>query len=285
MIAPKVSGAWNLHHLFPNLDFFLMLGSIASILGNHGQSAYGATSTFLDAFAEYRLAQGLPAATLSLGAIRGAGYFAKDDFETRARHVDKHMGLQWLDEDEVFAFVSAAIRSQTASKTPNSSSDNSNNSYQWITGLRPRDDTTTAKAEPFWMSDSKFSPLRLAYRASRLSQPNPADQLSSASPKQRLEKAASFDEARKLAYDVLAAKIADVLMKGVEEVGGGQSMVSCGLDSLVAVEVRNWILRELDVRVSMFDLVSGNSVEMLAVVVVLKSKGVGEEVKGEWKGE
>ena len=84
---------------------------------------------------------------------------------------------------------------------------------------------------------------------------------------------------------MLAAKIADVLMKGVEEVGGGQSMVSCGLDSLVAVEVRNWILRELDVRVSMFDLVSGNSVEMLAVVVVLKSKGVGEEVKGEWKGE
>ncbi len=83
---------------------------------------------------------------------------------------------------------------------------------------------------------------------------------------------------------MLATKIADVLMKPVEEVrgNGAVSMVSYGLDSLVAVEIRNWITRELEVRVSMFDIVSGNSLEMLAGVVVGKARGV---VVGEGEGE
>lgn len=275
VIAPKVDGAWNLHHSFPHLDFFLMLGSLASFLGNHGQSAYGATSTFLDAFAEYRTACGLPAATLSLGAVKGAGYFAKD-VETRAWHVDKHMGLQWLEEAEVFAFVAAAIKTQTAGP-------GKMRNYQWITGLKPRDDVTE---EPFWMSDSKFSNLRVAYHASQSSQQagSTGGQMAG-SLNQRLEKASSFEEARQMVYETLVVKIADVLMKNVEDVSGSQPMASYGLDSLVAVEIRNWIARQLDVKVSMFDLISGNSLEMLAVVIVLKSKAVGKGVKDEWKEE
>lgn len=273
VIGPKVEGAWNLHHSFNNLDFFLMLGSLASFLGNHGQSAYGATSTFLDAFAEYRIARNLPAATLSLGAVRGAGYFATN-VDTRAWHVDKHMGLQWLDQDEVFAFVSAAIRTQTAGpgKARN---------YQWITGLRSRDDVTE---EPFWMSDSKFTHLRLAYRISQSSQAK-AGQGKGGSPSERLEKASSFEEARKLVYETLAVRIAEVLMKSVEDVSPSQAMSSYGLDSLVAVEIRNWIARELGVKVSMFDLISGNSLEMLAVVIVMKSKGVSQAIKNEHREE
>ena len=248
-----------------------MLGSLASFLGNHGQSAYGATSTFLDAFAEYRTAQGLPAATISLGAVKGAGYFAQD-LDTRAWHVDKHMGLQWLDEAEVFAFVDAAIRAQTAEpgKTRN---------HHWITGLRPRPDLTQ---DPFWMSDSKFSVLRLAYRASRngdLLLGGGNDGSKPASLTQQLAKAKSFDEGRSLVLDALTVKIADVLMKSAEDVSAASPMVSYGLDSLVAVEVRNWIARELEVKVSMFDLVSGNSLEQLAVVVVMKSRVVRKEIK------
>ena len=135
------------------------------------------------------------------------------------------------------------------------------------------------------MSDSKFSALRLAYRASRSAQSGPTGQRKSASSRQRLEQAASFEEARALVYGVLAVKIADVLMKDVEEVSPTQPMVSYGLDSLVAVEVRNWITRELDVRVSMFDLISGNSLDLLAVVIVLKSKAVSKQVKEEYKEE
>lgn len=130
------------------------------------------------------------------------------------------------------------------------------------------------------MSDSKFSVLRLAYRASRSGDLlGGNDGSKPASLTQQLGKAKSFDEGRSLVLGALAVKIADVLMKSVEDVSPGLPMVSYGLDSLVAVEVRNWIARELEVKVSMFDLVSGNSLEQLAAVVVMKSRVVKKEIK------
>ena len=137
------------------------------------------------------------------------------------------------------------------------------------------------------MSDSKFEHLRNAYQASR------SDGLAGgaggggkvASLTQRLGKATSFEDARALVFDALAVKISEVLMKSVEDVSPSLPMASYGLDSLVAVEIRNWIARELDVKVSMFDLISGNSLEMLAVVVVGRSKVVSREVKAEWKAD
>ncbi len=184
------------------------------------------------------------------------------------------MGLQWLDEVEVFAFINAAIRAQTAGP-------GKRRNYNWITGLRPRDDVTD---EPFWMSDSKFSLLRQAYRAAR-SEDVGGGGGKAATLTQQLGKARSFEEARSLVFDGLAGKIAEVLMRSVEDVSPTMPMASYGLDSLVAVEVRNWIARQLDIKVSMFDLISGNSVEMMSVLIVMKSKVVRKEIKEEWKGE
>lgn len=190
------------------------------------------------------------------------------------------MGLQWLDEAEVFAYVSAAIRAQTAG--PGKTRHN----HHWITGLEPRPDVTE---EPFWMSDSKFSFLRQTYRASRhenlLDGSSSSNGSKPASLTRQLGEAKSLDDARSLILNALAVKISDVLMKSVDDVNPALPMASYGLDSLVAVEVRNWIARELDVKVSMFDLVSGNSLEQLALVVVLKSKVVRKEVKEDGGGK
>ena len=130
------------------------------------------------------------------------------------------------------------------------------------------------------MSDSKFSVLRLAYRASRsgdLLSGNDGGKPDALT--QQLGKAKSFDEGRALVLGALAVKISDVLMKSVEEVSPCLPMVSYGLDSLVAVEVRNWIARELEGKVSKFDLVSGTSLELWAGVVVMKSRVVRKEIK------
>ena len=62
-------------------------------------------------------------------------------------------------------------------------------------------------------------------------------------------------------------------------------MVSYGLDSLVAVEIRNWTARTLDVKVSMFDLISDHLLEVLAVLVLMNSRVVREELKKEYKRE
>ena len=76
VLRPRYQGTWNLHHHAPDLDFFLMLSSISGVIGNATQAAYAAGSGFMDAFAAYRNARGLPATSLDLGMVVDAGYLA-----------------------------------------------------------------------------------------------------------------------------------------------------------------------------------------------------------------
>jgi NAD(P)-dependent dehydrogenase (short-subunit alcohol dehydrogenase family) len=70
VLAPKVWGAWHLHTLTQgmDLDFFSLFAAGAGLLGNRGQTNHAAANTFLDAFAHYRRAQGLPAQSIDWGA-------------------------------------------------------------------------------------------------------------------------------------------------------------------------------------------------------------------------
>ena len=68
--APKVYGAWHLHHAAASqpLDWFCVFSSAAALLGSPGQGAYAAANSWLDVFTEWRRAQGLPATAIAWGA-------------------------------------------------------------------------------------------------------------------------------------------------------------------------------------------------------------------------
>ncbi|MCX6046450.1 MAG: type I polyketide synthase [Chloroflexi bacterium] len=69
VLAPKIQGAWHLHALtkLRPLDFFVLFSSATSLLGNQGQANHAAANAFLDAFAHFRQAQGLPALAINWG--------------------------------------------------------------------------------------------------------------------------------------------------------------------------------------------------------------------------
>jgi len=69
VMAPKIRGTRVLHNAFRgyDLDFFVMFGSAGSVLAAPGQGNYAAANAFLDAFAHYRQAEGLPALTIGWG--------------------------------------------------------------------------------------------------------------------------------------------------------------------------------------------------------------------------
>jgi acyl transferase domain-containing protein/acyl carrier protein len=69
VMAPKIEGARLLHNAFrgSDLEFFVMFGSAGSVIASPGQGNYAAANAFLDAFAHFRQAQGLPALTISWG--------------------------------------------------------------------------------------------------------------------------------------------------------------------------------------------------------------------------
>ena len=79
VMAPKVSGAWNLHKQTAGfkLDFFVCFSSVASLLGVAGQANYAAANAFLDGLASYRRARGLPGLSINWGSWAETGMSAR----------------------------------------------------------------------------------------------------------------------------------------------------------------------------------------------------------------
>ena len=80
VLAPKVLGAYHLHDLTIDmaLDFFILFSSATTLFGNPGQSNYVAANTCLEALAEQRRANGLPATCVAWGAIDDVGFLARN---------------------------------------------------------------------------------------------------------------------------------------------------------------------------------------------------------------
>lgn len=80
VLPAKVAGAAHLDWLTrqDGLDYFVLFSSMATLIGNHGQSAYVAANGYLEGIARQRRAAGLHALAVGWGAISDAGYLTRD---------------------------------------------------------------------------------------------------------------------------------------------------------------------------------------------------------------
>ncbi|KAK2809700.1 hypothetical protein FQN50_003545 [Emmonsiellopsis sp. PD_5] len=120
ILAPKVTGTWNLHNATKHLplDFFLLFGSTSGICGSPTMVAYAAGNAFSGVFVQYRRQQGLPASVLDLGAMGEVGLVSKDknliDMITAA-------GMRLVTVEELLGVMEVAIRSPSVGSTGDAS--------------------------------------------------------------------------------------------------------------------------------------------------------------------
>ncbi|QSQ25574.1 SDR family NAD(P)-dependent oxidoreductase [Pyxidicoccus parkwayensis] len=109
VLRPKVLGAWLLDDLTANdpLDFFIVYSSVVSEVGNVGQVDYAAANAFLDAFMDFRRAQGRPGRSLALNwTLWAEGGMGRDE---RAIEQLAARGITLLEDAPAFEALDAAL--------------------------------------------------------------------------------------------------------------------------------------------------------------------------------
>ena len=202
-IEPKINGSWNLHtSLPPTLDFFIMLSSMAGIIGNPGQANYSAAGTYQDALSLYRRAQGLASMTIDLGIVSDVGYIAEnsDQFERL-----EYLEPLFISERDLHRIVGAAMLGYTMNGVPVPA--------QLITGvgkeLLQDGSIGTAMA-----SDLKYAHLHAQAGAESGSGDSSADEMI----KIDLKAASTLKDASLVVEGVLAAQLAKALTTEIENV-------------------------------------------------------------------
>ncbi|KAF5026934.1 hypothetical protein F66182_964 [Fusarium sp. NRRL 66182] len=267
-IEAKVRGTWNLHHASQQvqkqpLEFFTMLSSTSGIVGNKGQANYAAANTFLDAFASYRHSLGLCANTVDLGLIEDVGYVAEQDSGLQVRF-DKR---QWtpINESVLRQILTCSIMQQDPTSPIKGLS-----SPATITGVGyplPQDGSELA-------SEPRFSYLFHDHGDSKtggLDDGGDGDESDQTMKQFRfmLESGADAAALKLGCVQVLSGQFRKILRLETEP-EAGRPLMAYGLDSLSAVELRNWIRMKLGAELTTLDITNASSLVALGEKVVVK---------------
>ncbi|KAF3911584.1 hypothetical protein ABW21_db0206483 [Orbilia brochopaga] len=269
-LGPKVEGSKNLDALFghTDLDFFIMFSSVSNIIGFRGQSNYSAANMFMTGLAAQRRQKGLAASVLAIGLMTEMGYVAQAGrgFEEYIRKQYKSVAVLEPDFHQMFAEAVLAGRPDSLHQS------------EIIVGYEPMLREFPPGDRPSWFFDNP------RFCHSTLVDTSPGQQIESAEAvpiAQRITGSNTKEEAAQILQRGLVHRLATVLQTTESSIDENAPLTSLGVDSLVAIEIRSWFIRELDVYFPALKIVSGCSAADLCDEVIRKLlPGDSEKVEG-----
>ncbi|PYI01233.1 ketoacyl-synt-domain-containing protein [Aspergillus sclerotiicarbonarius CBS 121057] len=255
-INTKAMGTWNLHCAAPaGLDFFVMLSSVSGVIGWRGQGNYAASNTFLDALAYHRRAQGFPGVSIDVGSVFDVGYMAQKPELKRSL---QQQGLIGIKGEELLCVLQAALRGGGAQ--------NGTTCAQWILGVATGGWAAgQGLNRPYYHAAAKMGHLR------EIGAVDHRNDGTRHELRQSLGKARSQESAIALISDALRDRLAQQLGVPVANIDASKPVSGYGVDSLTAVEIRAWGIRDLQADISILDIANTPSVWHLATILVRSS--------------
>jgi acyl transferase domain-containing protein/NAD(P)-dependent dehydrogenase (short-subunit alcohol dehydrogenase family)/aryl carrier-like protein len=251
VLWPKVLGGWNLHQetLDRNLDLFVVFSSLSSVFGHAGQANYSAANALLDSLAHYRRSLGLPGLAINWGHLGEVGYLAER--EQLGQRLERQGVLSFTVQQATDCFE-YALQTQAVQLSV------LRMDWSLWRGLG-----ITNRVSP------RFAHLlRRSESASELS-----GQTASAA---RLRQCAA-GQRQTLISGMLRSKISSLLGMSTEQVREDRALLEMGLDSLMAVELRNWIESQWEINLPISALMRSHSLgELIASIGSMMSPGSNE---------
>ncbi|KAK2800138.1 Type I Iterative PKS [Emmonsiellopsis sp. PD_5] len=247
--GPRVQGAWNLHELLPDVDFFVTLSSHVGSLGNIGQGIYASTASFFDAFSRHRIARGQPSVVIALPVVLGVGYVVEHGL---VETLVGSLGL-FITEADLYTLVKGAIIGSSSglnrdgnaiSFRPASGDGQSPLGWQYYHPLTFRGDFDAQDR----CSEDHSSDQVGNTRGNTLRVTNGGNPLTGV-------------------LEALIDKVSSITMID-DEVEPDTPLSTYGLDSLVLVELRNWIRRETGVELALPKLAGTANLRYLASYIL-----------------
>lgn len=238
------------------MDFFISFSSISYVVGQIGQANYSSANAYLAAFAQYRHSLGLPASVLNVGVMNDVGYVVEnqallDQFRALSYHILKETDL--LD----------ALTYMTAHQQPAASTDGTfMNPAEVVIGLK----STKALADPnnrsVWKRDVRMAEQHLQDAAAEGGSGN--EDFAQFMKNVNMD-ITMLDVQSNL--DFLTRQIGEcvysLMSRSTDELDVNMTLSGLGVDSLVAIEIRNWWRHTIGVNASVLEIMGAGSISML----------------------
>ncbi|KAF7621589.1 hypothetical protein AFLA_011883 [Aspergillus flavus NRRL3357] len=262
----KVAGSWNLHQLLPEgMDFFILISSINGILGGMAQANYAAGNTFEDALARYRIGIGEKAIAIDLGLMVSEGLVAENKSLLASLRSMGH--LMDISQDDLMSLLDYYCNPNL----PLLSQDEA----QVLVGIElPSNVRAKGKDLHHFTRRPIFRHLFVIDRQLKVSSaeiegpsiPTAIDRQS------ELRAVPSQDEAVSLVTGWIRVKLAHIMGIPRAEISPEKPVSAYGIDSLMALDLKNWFHNEIGAELVIFDIMSSMDLRQLAGVAVRKSR-------------
>ncbi|KAI1342766.1 hypothetical protein F5Y15DRAFT_428725 [Xylariaceae sp. FL0016] len=265
-IQSKAVTSWNLHELLPDsLDFFILLSSLSGVYGSAGQSNYAAGCTFQDALARHRTSLGQKGLSLDVGWMRNIGIIAESEALQKRRKYAADMGQ--IEDTELMAVLDIYC-------DPSSTAASENLTSQVLIGVVTPADVLAAGQEP---PKTMMTPLFSGF--SHHSGPVLGNGNKEASLASLFRQATDPSQRAEIVVRGLTLKLSRSLSISPDEIEISKPLSEYGVDSLMAVELRNWMRQDFQAAVAVFDIMGGTPIGRIGELVVEKSEAGNKDGK------